>query len=211
MKYYTFLCSLLFIISCTEKHQKLPYYNTPDFTPIWEISKEIIFHQIRPFKLLNQENIIFSEKDIEGKICVADFFFTTCPGICPKMTTSMSYIQKEFINDNEILLLSHSVNPEKDNVSVLKQYAKEKKVEFKRWKLLTGNKNEIYDLGRKYYFIEEDEGIKKGNDVFLHTENFILLDKKRYIRGIYNGLDPNSIQDLIRDIKVLKNEWCVTK
>jgi protein SCO1/2 len=118
----------------------------------------------------------------------------------------MSYIQKEFINDNEILLLSHSVNPEKDNVSVLKQYAKEKKVEFKRWKLLTGNKNEIYDLGRKYYFIEEDEGIKKGNDVFLHTENFILLDKKRYIRGIYNGLDPNSIQDLIRDIKVLKKE-----
>lgn len=211
MKYYTFLCSLLFIISCTEKHQQLPYYNTPDFTPIWEISKEKIFHQIRPFKLLNQENIIFSEKDIEGKICVADFFFTTCPGICPKMTTSMSYIQKEFINDNEILLLSHSVNPEKDNVSVLKQYAKEKKVEFKRWKLLTGNKNEIYDLGRKYYFIEEDEGIKKGNDVFLHTENFILLDKKRYIRGIYNGLDPNSIQDLIRDIKVLKNECCVTK
>jgi protein SCO1/2 len=75
MKYYTFLCFLLFIISCTEKHQKLPYYNTPDFTPIWEISKEKIFHQIRPFKLLNQENNIFSEKDIEGKICVADFFF----------------------------------------------------------------------------------------------------------------------------------------
>ena len=118
----------------------------------------------------------------------------------------MTDIQKEFINDNEILLLSHSVTPEKDSVSVLKQYAQDKKVDFKRWKLLTGNKNEIYDLGRKYYFVEEDEGVKKGNDIFLHTENFILIDKQRHIRGIYNGLDPNSMADLIRDIKILKIE-----
>ena len=118
----------------------------------------------------------------------------------------MSEIQKEFFNDDEILLLSHSVTPEKDSVPVLKQYAKEKKVDFKRWKLLTGNKNEIYDLGRKYYFVEEDEGVKKGNDVFLHTENFILIDKQRHIRGIYNGLDPNSMQNLISDIKILKAE-----
>ena len=144
---------------------------------------------------------------MEGKIYVADFFFTTCPGICPKMTNSMSDIQKEFINDDDILLLSHSVTPEKDNVSVLKKYAQDKKIDFKRWKLLTGSKNEIYDLGRNYYFVEEDEGVKKGNDVFLHTENFILIDKQRHIRGIYNGLDPNSIQNLIRDIKILKAEY----
>jgi protein SCO1/2 len=170
------------------------------------MSNEKTFHQIRPFKLINQENHPFTEIDIEGKICVADFFFTTCPGICLKMTNSMSVIQKEFFNDDKILLLSHSVTPEKDSVPVLKQYAEEKKVDFKRWKLLTGNKNEIYDLGRKYYFVEEDEGVKKGNDVFLHTENFILIDKQRHIRGIYNGLDPNSVQNLISDIKILKAE-----
>ncbi|MEY3198997.1 MAG: hypothetical protein RJA13_955 [Bacteroidota bacterium] len=206
MKYCYLILYLFIIASCKESKKQLPYYDTADFTPKWEMSNEKTFHQIRPFKLINQENQPFTERDIEGKICVADFFFTTCPGICLKMTNSMSDIQKEFFNDDEILLLSHSVTPEKDSVPVLKQYAKEKKVAFKRWKLLTGNKNEIYDLGRKYYFVEEDEGVKKGNDVFLHTENFILIDKQRHIRGIYNGLDPNSMQNLISDIKILKAE-----
>ena len=192
--------------SCKNKLRPLPYYDTADFTPKWEMPNNKTFHQIRSFALLNQENKLFTEKDIEGKICVADFFFTSCPGICPKMTKSMADIQKEFMNDDEIMLLSHSVNPEKDSVSILKKYAKEKNINFNRWKLLTGNKDEIYDLGRKYYFVEEDEGIKKGNDIFLHTENFILIDKQRHIRGIYNGLDPNSIDNLIKDIRVLKEE-----
>ena len=192
--------------SCKNKLRPLPYYDTADFTPKWEMPNNKTFHQIRSFALLNQENKPFTEKDIEGKICVADFFFTSCPGICPKMTKSMADIQKEFMNDDEIMLLSHSVNPEKDSVSILKKYAKEKNINFNRWKLLTGNKDEIYDLGRKYYFVEEDEGIKKGNDVFLHTENFILIDKQRHIRGIYNGLDPNSIDNLIKDIRILKEE-----
>lgn len=207
MKYCYLILSLFTILSCTANKKKLPYYDTPDFTPKWDMPDTKTFHQIRPFELINQENQPFTEKDMEGKIYVADFFFTTCPGICPKMTNSMSDIQKEFINDDDILLLSHSVTPEKDSVSVLKKYAQDKKIDFKRWKLLTGSKNEIYDLGRKYYFVEEDEGVKKGNDVFLHTENFILIDKQRHIRGIYNGLDPNSIQNLIRDIKILKAEY----
>ncbi|MEN9382848.1 MAG: hypothetical protein RI940_1731 [Bacteroidota bacterium] len=206
MKNSLLIFILFFCFSCKEKKEVLPYYNTPDFTPKWNIANKESFHQIRPFELINQENRIFTEKDIEGKICVADFFFTTCPGICPKMAKSMSDIQKEFINDDAILLLSHSVTPEKDSVSVLKKYAIDKKIDFNRWKLLTGGKDEIYDLGRKFYFVEEDEGIKKGNDVFLHTENFILIDRQRHIRGIYNGLDPNSINNLINDIKILKLE-----
>ena len=206
MKKITFIFTLIIFLSCKEKNQVLPYYDTPDFTPKWDIKNKTLFHTIRPFNLISQENRIFTEKDIDGKICVADFFFTTCPGICPKMTKSMSNIQKEFINDDEVLLLSHSVTPEKDSVSILKKYALEKNVNFKRWKLLTGDKNEIYNLGRKYYFVEEDEGIKKSNNVFLHTENFILIDKQRHIRGIYNGLDPNSITNLIQDVKILKEE-----
>lgn len=206
MKYFYLGLYLLIIAACNDDKKKLPYYDTPDFTPRWEMADEKLFHQIRPFTMINQENQTFTEKDIEGKICVVDFFFTACPGICPKMTKSMAGIQKEYINDDEIMLLSHSVTPEKDSVSALKQYAKKKKVNFKRWKLLTGSKAEIYELGRKYYFVEEDEGIKKNDNVFLHTENFVLIDKQRHIRGIYNGLDPNSILDLIRDIKVLKAE-----
>lgn len=194
------------IFSCKESKKNLPYYDTSDFTPKWEMKNPETFHKIRPFSLINQENQKFTEKDMDGKIVVADFFFATCPGICPKLAKSMADIQKEFINDDEILLVSHTVTPDKDSVSVLKKYAKEKNVNFKRWKLLTGSKNEIYDLGRKYYFVEEDEGIKKTNDVFLHTENFILLDRQRHIRGIYNGLDPDSMDNLIKDIKVLKNK-----
>jgi len=201
--YILIICSSL---SCKENKNHLPYYDTPDFTPKWTMSDEKTFHQIRPFQLTDQENQIFTEKDIEGKICIADFFFTTCPGICPTMTSSMSDIQKEFTGDDEILLLSHSVMPETDSVSVLKQYAIDKNIDYKKWRLLTGDVNEIYELGRKYYFVEEDEGIDQGSDVFLHTENFVLIDKNRHIRGIYNGLDPNSIQSLIRDIKVLKEE-----
>ena len=161
------------MVSCKDNKKRLPYYDTPDFTPKWEMANGKIFHQIRPFKLINQENQIFTEKDIEGKICVADFFFTTCPGICPKMTNSMSDVQKVFINDDEILLLSHTVTPNKDSVPVLKKYAQEKKVDLKRWKLLTGDKNEIYDLGRKFYFVEEDEGIKKYHFLFLFLHTFI--------------------------------------
>lgn len=203
---YNIIMFLVLLISCKNKSIKLPYYDTPNFTPKWEMPDNKTFHQIRPFTLLNQENELFTERNIEDKICVADFFFTSCPGICPKMTKSMGDIQKEFMNDDEVMLLSHSVNPEKDSVPVLQIYARDVNVNYNRWKLLTGNKEEIYDLGRKYYFVEEDEGIRKGNDVFLHTENFILIDKQRHIRGIYNGLDPNSIENLIRDIRILKEE-----
>lgn len=194
------------MLACQSKQQPLPYYDTPDFTPRWDIPNGKDFHKIRPFSLINQNNQTFTEKDIEDKICVVDFFFTTCPGICPKLAKSMADIQKEFLADDELLLLSHSVMPDVDSVPVLQAYANEKKVNFKRWKLLTGSKKEIYDLGRKYYFVEEDEGISKSDDIFLHTENFILIDKERHIRGIYNGLDPSSIQSLISDIHRLKQE-----
>ena len=135
-----------------------------------------------------------------------NFFFTSCPGICPKMAASMSDLQKEFLEDDHIQLLSHSVTPDYDSVPVLQRYATDEGVDFNRWKLLTGKRSEIYNLGRKYYFVEEDEGIMREEDYFLHTENFILIDKQRHIRGIYNGIDPNSIQSLIADIKVLEKE-----
>ena len=207
MKKYLIILVSWLAVSCNHTEtRKLPYYDSPDFTPKWTLPVGTNFHQIRAFSLTNQENEIFTEKDITGKICVVDFFFTTCPGICPKLANSMSDLQREFLTDDNILLLSHSVMPDRDSVSVLKEYAKKKGVNFLKWKLLTGDREAIYDLGRNYYFVEEDEGVKRTSDVFLHTENFVLIDKGRHIRGIYNALDPDSMLALIDDIKVLQKE-----
>lgn len=207
MRYLIILVIIAFTFSCISEKQsedKLPYYNSADFTPNWEVKDLQNFHKIRPFSVLNQNGEGISEKAMDGKITVVDFFFTTCPGICPKLTKSMYDIQEATLKDNEILLMSYSATPERDSVEVLKKYAISKKVNSAKWMLLTGKRSEIYDLGRKYYFVEEDEGLKRTDDVFLHTENFILVDKNRHIRGIYNGLDPDSMQALLRDIKTLK-------
>ncbi len=205
-KYITAFLFLSIVISCKEKSRKLPYYDSADFTPKWEMPDKNNFHSIRKFNLVDQEGKAFTAKDLDGKITVADFFFTICPGICPKMAVSMEGIQTEFINDKDIQLISHSVMPGKDSVPVLKAYAAEKNVKYNKWKLLTGEKSEIYDLGRKYYYVEEDLGVNSDTSIFLHTENFVLIDKNRHIRGIYNSLDNNSMAALVNDIKALKTE-----
>jgi protein SCO1 len=197
---------VLAIVSCKENVRTLPYYDTSDFTPKWEMKDAKTFHAVRKFNLVDQEGNAFTEKNLDGKICVADFFFTSCPGICPKMAVSMNDLQKEFLNDIDVLLVSHSVTPAKDSVPVLKKYAVAKEVNYNKWKLLTGNKDEIYNLGRKFYFVEEDLGENSDTTVFLHTENFVLIDKNRHIRGIYNSLDPSNMTALKSDIKELKNE-----
>lgn len=196
----------LVLFSCADKTRKLPYYNSSNFAPVWEEPSADNFHKIRPFNLVDQEGAIFTEKMLDGKICVVDFFFTSCPGICPKMTNSMSKIQEQFKDDDQVQLVSHSVTPEKDSIAVLAQYAKKNKIEYSKWKLLTGDKEEIYNLGRKFYFVEEDLGENNDSSIFLHTENFVLIDKNRLIRGIYNSLDPSSMQALVEDIKVLEKE-----
>jgi len=209
-------CLSLALVSCqtgeTEQEtsiSELPYFNEASFTPHWlkPNSTELKdFHKIPPFQLINQDGDSISEKTFEGKIYVADFFFTSCPGICPKMTSNMSLLQKAFLDDNEVLLLSHSVTPDYDSVSVLKEYAHAHQVVSGKWHLLTGNRDLIYSLGRKSYFVEEDLGLVKSGDDFLHTENFVLVDKQRRIRGIYNGLNLSSVKQLILDIECLKQE-----
>lgn len=184
----------------------LPFYNEASFTPNWMTAEEVPtnFHRIRPFKLINQEGDTISERTFAGKIYVVDFFFTACPGICPKMTANMHLVQKEFLQDDEVLLLSHSVTPESDSVPTLKHYAEEKGVVTGKWHLVTGPRDVIYKLGRKDYFIEEDMGLQRKDDEFLHTENFVLIDHDLRIRGIYNGLNSSSVNQLIADIRLLK-------
>lgn len=217
VKKYSFLfLIILFFIGCknnkkeefTSRVDVLPYYNEDTFTPKWIDSKSEklkSFHKIQDFNLTNQNGEKITQKTFENKIYVTDFFFTTCPGICPMMTKNMNLVQEAFKDDDEVLMLSHSVTPNKDSVPQLKKYALEKSIG-KNWHLVTGDKKEIYDLGRKWYYVEENLGEPKGIDDFLHTENFILIDKKKHIRGIYNGLNKNSVKQLIADIKTLKKE-----
>lgn len=184
----------------------LPYYDSADFTPRWQVDNDASFHRIRPFRLSDQQGQAFTEAGLAGRIAVVDFFFTTCPAICPRMAVSMKALQREFLDDNGVLLVSHSVTPDTDTAAVLADYAEAHGVEYRRWKLLTGEKREVYDLGRRYYFVDEDLGGARNEDDFLHTENFVLIDPARRIRGIYNGLDPDSIRSLIADIRVLQAE-----
>jgi protein SCO1/2 len=211
------LVSLIFLIGCKKTEQEkvvsrvevLPFYDEATFTPKWFVKDNDSlknFHKIADFSLINQDGIIITNQTFNNKIYITDFFFTTCPGICPKMTASMMDLQKEYMNDDEVMLLSHSVTPEIDSVPTLKKYALKNEIVSSKWHLVTGNRKEIYDLGRKSYFVEEDLGKEKTEDDFLHTENFVLIDKNKYIRGIYNGLNSNDINQLIADIKTLKKE-----
>ena len=198
---------LLFIfISCDEVSKKqLPIYNPTDFNPklvdksIRNVSDN---HRVKDFNLINQNGIKVSSKDYENKIYVVDFFFTSCPSICPIMTNNMLLIQEEFIQNNDIMLLSMSVTPEIDNVEVLKKYAIEKGVIDSKWNITTGSKKHIYELARKSYFAVLDQG-DGGLQDFIHTPNFILVDTKKQIRGIYDGTVENEISRLIQDINIL--------
>lgn len=162
------------------------------------------YHTIADFSLVNQNGKTITQDDYKDKIYVADFFFTTCQTICPIMTDHMVEIQKKLKDDHEVLLLSHTVTPEIDSVPQLKKYALEKGVDDAKWNLVTGDKKEIYDLARKSYLAAKDVPFSE-NDL-VHTENFVLVDKKKRIRGFYDGTDPEAIKALLHDIKVLEME-----
>ncbi|WP_452220538.1 SCO family protein [Lacinutrix salivirga] len=163
------------------------------------------YHKIANFSLINQNGKTITQNDYKDKIYVADFFFTTCQTICPIMTDHMVEIQNKIKNDNDVMLLSHSVTPEIDTVAQLKKYALKKGVLDSKWNLVTGDKKQIYDLARKSYLAVKDDGDGGPFDM-IHTENFMLIDKKQQIRGFYDGTDPEAISQLLLDIKKLKKE-----
>ena len=164
------------------------------------------YHKIAPFSLINQNGLNITDNDYSNKIYVADFFFTTCPSICPKMTANMGLIQEDIRTDNQVLLLSFSVTPEIDSVAQLKRYAIEKGVIDSKWNLLTGDKKEIYELARKSYLAVKTSGDGGEHDM-IHTENFILVDPEQRIRGFYDGTDTTAMDELLSDIRVLQEEY----
>lgn len=162
------------------------------------------YHTIADFALINQNGKTVTQRDYEGKIYVADFFFTTCQTICPIMTDHMAQIQHAVKDDDHIRLLSHTVTPEIDSVAQLRKYATEKGVDDLKWNLVTGDRKEIYDLARKSYLVAKDNPDEEYD--LIHTENFVLVDTKKRIRGFYDGTDPEAIEQLLKDIRILEKE-----
>ncbi len=163
-------------------------------------------HKIADFKLINQNGDTITQENYKNKIYVADFFFTTCLSICPMMTDNMVRIQEEIKNNPDVMLLSHTVTPLIDTVEQLKKYAQEKGVMDHKWNLVTGDKKQIYELARKSYLAVKTTGDGGPFDM-IHTENFILVDKDKQIRGFYDGTNPDEIDKLLHDIEILQKHY----
>ncbi|RVT79828.1 SCO family protein [Flavobacterium sufflavum] len=200
--------TLSLFYSALKPKKTLPIYNPADVNPelvdstVQYVSK---YHTIADFSFTNQNGKTITQKDYEGKIYVADFFFTTCGTICPKMTTNLVDVQKAIKNNPKVMLLSHTVFPEVDSVAVLKAYAIKHGVDDHKWNLVTGDKKEIYKMARKSYLAVK---LGKPSELYdmVHTENFVLVDAKRRVRGFYDGTKKEEIQRLIEDINFLCSE-----
>lgn len=212
-KHFSFIvafCAILIsifvgIYMLLKPQKKLKIYNPRDVNPelVDTTVQHIGYNHIIPdFKFTNQNGKLISQKNYEGKVYVADFFFTTCPSICPKMTDNMVWLQDKIKNNPKVMLLSHSVTPDIDSVSVLKKYAIEKGVIDSKWNLVTGNKKDIYYIARKSYLAVKTGKPEELYDM-VHTENFILVDQRRRIRGFYDGTNSEDVERLLEDIQFL--------
>lgn len=189
--------------------QKLPVYQPAELNPKLvdeSLQNKGQGHQVSDFQLLNQLGDTITQSHLEGKIYVADFFFTTCPSICPIMSEQFFRLQERFKSDSEIFLISHSVFPNHDSVAVLAKYAEKYQINPEKWFLLTGDKKQIYSLARKSYFAVTTEG-DGGDEDFIHTENFVLVDKDKRLRGFYDGTKAEEVNQLMLDIVRLKKEY----
>ncbi|MDB5198036.1 MAG: electron transporter [Flaviaesturariibacter sp.] len=208
------LLIILSALSCKQNNKStskevLPFYNTAEFDASWieeNDSRYSRIHTIDSFTLQNQLGQTIRKDSLDGFIYVANFFFTTCAGICPKMTTNLKSLQDTFAANNQIKLVSFSVMPWVDSVPKLKEYAEANNINPSKWYLLTGDKEKIYRLARTSFFAEKGLGLQKNADEFLHTESMLLIDKKGRIRGIYNATQKPDIERVIDDITVLLKE-----
>ncbi len=200
------VCSLFVFVACNAPIRSVPYYLTPDLSPVWSSdSINAQSHTINAFSFTNQNNELFGSNQLAGKIYVANFFFTACPSICPKMTNNLSKVAEHFKSNQHIEIISFSVTPDMDSVPVLRNYHKLHNLG-KKWHLLTGDQSEIYTLARQSYFVEERFGLNATSEEFLHTERCVLIDRNGYIRGVYNATLSLDMERIIDDINALLTE-----
>jgi len=214
-KFAVFFLFLSAIILSLFYYALKPVKRLPVFAPGKNVNQELVDstivhikkkHFIADFSLTNQNGETITPEDYKNKIYVVDFFFTTCGTICPVMTSNMKKVQDAILLDDNIKLLSHTVMPEIDTVAQLKRYAVEKGVLSNKWNLVTGSKKEIYNLARKSYLVAKYDPTKEDGYGLVHTENFVLIDKQKRIRGMYDGTDDEDIDRLLEDLKILKEE-----
>ncbi|MEZ7838313.1 MAG: protein SCO1/2 [Flavobacteriales bacterium] len=200
---------MLVVYPMLKRDPRLKIYKPSDVNPRLvdeSVRNYELEHSVAEFELYSQDSVSIGLSSVEGKIYVADFFFTTCGNICPKMTTQMKILHDFYFADEDIMFVSHTVYPEEDSVSTLRAYADKYQIDSNKWLLLTGEKEVIYDLARKSYFAVLTEG-DGGERDFIHTENFMLLDKKQRIRGYYDGTLPEDMIRLKKDIEILRLEY----
>lgn len=188
--------------------KSLPVYNPAMVNP--ELVDSTVqhigrYHTVADFSFVNQNGKTITQDDYAGKIYIADFFFTTCPTICPKMTSNMALLQRDFADFDDVRLLSFTVTPEIDSVPVLKKYAIERGVNDQKWNLVTGDRKKIYEMARKSFLAVKLGAPDELYDM-VHTENFVLVDKKRRVRGFYDGTDAADMQRLVEDVKWLRED-----
>lgn len=203
------IAGMIVVYPMLVKKQRLQVFQPKDVNPELvdeDMQRTAKAHRIAPFKLIDQNGDSVTNKTFEDKIYVADFFFTTCPSICPKMTANLSELSEHYAEDDDIMFLSHSVTPVRDSVPVLAAYADKYQVNSEKWRLTTGEKTHIYELARRSYFAVTTEG-DGGDSDFIHTENFILVDKERKIRGFYDGTSAEDMERLKEDITILRYEY----
>jgi protein SCO1/2 len=183
-----------------QRFEKLPVLGKEEI-----VDGKTVPHRVAEFELQNQEGLMKKSTDWNDKIMVVDFFFTHCPSICPAMTANLKKVQEAFKKNNTVQIVSFSVDPERDSSAQLKKYALKFGIDENRWQLLTGNKKNIYKLARNSFMIVATDG-DGGDADFIHSQNLVLVDKQRRIRGYYDGTDEKEIKDLIHDIKKLQHE-----
>lgn len=195
------LLGMLMLVSC--KGEKLPYLGVHDIDPE---TQDTIFHSVQPFSFINQNKEVITENSLIDKITIVDFFFSTCPTICPVMTQNMVKLQETWKTEKSIQFLSHTVDPETDTPEKLKRYAKRQGANTQNWNFVTGDKREIYESGVYNFMVSTQEDALSEHG-FLHSSLFILVDKQLRIRGIYDGLEETDLEKLNNDLTILLNEY----
>jgi protein SCO1 len=183
----------------------LPYFGPKSILD----KKDTGYHKVPAFTFTDQTGSTIDTSTVYGKIYVAEYFFTTCQSICPVMNNNLQKIYRRFKENKDFLILSHTVDPEHDSVPVLAEYARNFGVDDRSWLFVTGNKKDLYSLARKGYLLSAEEG-NGGAEDFIHTQNFVLVDKDRHLRGYYDGTDSVEIERLIQEINLLYMEYGIT-
>ncbi len=189
--------------SCEHSSPKLPFLGPKQVS---QLPGDTLYHTIQAFEFINQHGELVNEDTFADKVYVCDFIFTSCPSICPLMSQQMQRVQQVFQREDELLFLSHTVDPERDSVETLKQYAEAYQAQTGKWHLVTGKKEALYHMGIKNYLVsvDEDQNVPEG---FLHSAAFVLVDKEKHIRGMYNGTEKEDVDRLIQDIRILLREY----